>query len=260
MSNILIIGDGPLAYEMAALAESAKHTVTTYFYSQHGPQHDHPLAGLPYFMKEMADNVELVVEAIVANREEKWMAIDRINASFVGSEEPILTTTLNASATEVSDWVVYPENVVGWAALPPLASSKVFELMPGLKTNPIMTQKAADFLTSLGREVVEVKDSTGGVLPRVVANLINEAAFTLMQGVADPDDIDKAMQQGTNYPHGPLQWGDIIGLDQVQGILNALAGVYGNRNRPAPLIQQYVKAGFWGKRTERGFYIYGREP
>jgi 3-hydroxybutyryl-CoA dehydrogenase len=101
------------------------------------------------------------------------------------------------------------------------------------------------------------EDSVGAVLPRIVANLVNEAAFALTEGIAEAHDIDEAMKLGTNYPHGPLAWGDRIGLDQVAGIITALAAAYGSdRYRLAPALRQLALAGWWGKRTGQGFYAY----
>ena len=134
--------------------------------------------------------------------------------------------------------------VVGFAALPPLADSKVIEFMPALQTSDEAKEKARAFWQSIGREPVEVADTVCGVLPRIVCNLINEAAYALMEGVATVEDIDLAMQLGTNWPRGPLTWADLIGLDQVVAILEALGNEFGpDQYRPAPLLRQYAHAG-----------------
>jgi 3-hydroxybutyryl-CoA dehydrogenase len=102
-----------------------------------------------------------------------------------------------------------------------------------------------------------VPDGPGLVFPRILCMIINEAAFALMEGVASAEDIDTAMKLGTNYPLGPLEWADRIGLDQVLGVLEGLQAEYGeDRYRPAPLLRQLVRAGHLGLSTGRGFYPY----
>jgi 3-hydroxybutyryl-CoA dehydrogenase len=98
------------------------------------------------------------------------------------------------------------------------------------------------------------------ILPRIVCCLVNEAAYALMENVAQPRDIDAAMKLGTNYPYGPLEWGDLIGLDVVLAVLRGLYDEFGDdRYRPAPLLKQMVRAGRLAKKSDRGFYNYGEK-
>jgi 3-hydroxybutyryl-CoA dehydrogenase len=241
---------------MADLVEQSGHTVIRYLYERRGPEAA-PLLNLPDFVRETADKISLVVEAEIADRQRKREVITGLMNAFVGTTEPILSATLTATATDVGSWTVQPENVVGWAAIPPLGNARVIEIMPAARSAPECIQFATEFLTSLGKEPVMVDDSLGGVLPRIVAGLINEAAFALTEQVASAEDIDEAMKLGTNYPHGPLAWADMIGLDEVLGIITALGEVYGSDlYRPAPVLRQLALAGYWGKRTGRGFYTY----
>jgi 3-hydroxybutyryl-CoA dehydrogenase len=107
---------------------------------------------------------------------------------------------------------------------------------------------------------VWVADGPGLVRARTVCCLINEAAGLLLEGVAAAADIDRAMQLGTNYPHGPLAWGDVIGLDVVLGVMNGLFNEWGeDRYRPSPLLRRLVAAGRLGRKTGQGFYTYPEE-
>ncbi|MBI5082302.1 MAG: 3-hydroxybutyryl-CoA dehydrogenase [Chloroflexi bacterium] len=217
INKVLVIGDGTLANEMAALV-GAKH-----------------------LSAETAAQPDVIVEAIIADRKKKIETLQSLSRAYPDSL--ILASALNASATEVASWLEQPNRVVGWAMLPPIEKSKVVEV-----SNPRGLQdlagldRAKVFFESLGKEAVMVNDTVGGVLPRVVASLINGAVFAVMEGVASPRDIDQAMKLGTNYPHGPLEWGDKIGLDQVLGIMNALHEAHGERYRPAPLLVQMAQA------------------
>ncbi|HZY41127.1 MAG TPA: 3-hydroxyacyl-CoA dehydrogenase family protein, partial [Anaerolineae bacterium] len=155
-------------------------------------------------------------------------------------------------------WVAQPDGVVGFGALPPLKKGNLIELAAGLQSDPSTLGKAQQFFAGLGLDTAIVQDSVGLVLPRIVCGLVNEAAYALMEGVAQARDIDTAMKLGTNYPRGPLEWGDLIGLDMVLAVLRGLFDEYGDDHyRPAPLIKQLVRAGRLGKKSGRGFYEYG---
>jgi 3-hydroxybutyryl-CoA dehydrogenase len=169
----------------------------------------------------------------------------------------LLASVLSTTTTQAGSWGAHPERIAGFAALPPFEKDHPVELAAGLRTNTAALDRACAFFESLGAKTAIVKDSVGLVLPRLVCGLVNEAATALAEGVADASDIDLAMRLGTNYPHGPLEWGDAIGLDVVLSVLRGLQDEFGDdRYRPAPLIKQYVRAGWLGQKTSRGFYQY----
>ena len=131
------------------------------------------------------------------------------------------------------------------------------ELAAGLQTSDESLQQAISFARHLHQEPVIVTDGPGLVRARVVCCLINEAASALMEGVASAADIDKAMKLGANYPFGPLEWGDYIGLDTVLGTLTGLFNEWGeDRYRPSPLLRRMVAARKLGRKTGEGFYVY----
>lgn len=171
----------------------------------------------------------------------------------------ILTAALGHSAAEAAADIHARHRVVGFAAVPPLHKGQAVELAATLWTEPMALDQAREFFRSVGLEPEVVPDGPALVFPRILCMIINEAAFALMEGVASAEDIDAAMRLGTNYPLGPLEWADRIGLDQVLGMLDGLRAEYGeDRYRAAPLLRQLVRAGQLGWSTGRGFYTYAR--
>lgn len=257
MSTVFMVGDGPLARELAATIHAAGHKVlqlidtTLASYRSGDPS---PFEEENRELWQEAQDADLLIEAVIGNREAKRAVVIEMAG---WSEAPILTAVLNASATNVAQWQGEPGRIVGFSLLPPVEAAGVVELAPAIGASEKTVALARDFFSAIGKEPVLIRDSCSGVLPRIVASLANEAAFALMEGVASAEDIDRAMQLGTNYPLGPLAWADLIGLDQVLGIINALGYEFGaDRYRPAPLLRQLVRAGRLGKSTGQGFYTY----
>lgn len=192
---------------------------------------------------DLYTDADIAIELVIRDTTAKQQAITELEPRL-RSNTVLLAATHNATATEIARWCNSENRVVGFAAIPPFTNATVVELMPALQSNPAMVEKAQEFWRSIGREPITVADSVGGVLPRVVCNLVNEAAYALMEGVATPADIDRAMQLGTNHPRGPLAWADLIGIPQVVAILEALGREFGTAQyHPAPLLKQYARAG-----------------
>jgi 3-hydroxybutyryl-CoA dehydrogenase len=165
------------------------------------------------------------------------------------------------SVSELSMAYPWPERVVGFGFLEQMLSpGSLIEVASGLRTRPEAADEVEAFLKARGFETERVGDFSGLVLRRVLFMIINEAAYALWEGIASREDIDLAMKLGTNYPMGPLEWADAIGLDRVYNGLKGLHEEYGDdRYRPCPLIRKLVMSGFTGKRAGRGFYTHNGE-
>jgi 3-hydroxybutyryl-CoA dehydrogenase len=169
----------------------------------------------------------------------------------------VLTSALATSATEAASWLPAPQRVVGFGLLPPVSGEGVVELTAALQSTQEALDEATAFWQDLGFEAVRVGDGPGLVRARVICCLINEAASALIEGVATAADIDQAMKLGTNYPYGPLEWADMIGVDTVLGVMNGLFTEWGeDRYRPSPLLRRMVQAGQLGRKSGAGFYDY----
>jgi len=167
-----------------------------------------------------------------------------------------LTETPTSSAAELDgDYAL-----VGFSAIGLYTGSPVIEIARGLQTEPKYVDMAHHFIASLGLKAIEVPETPGLVLGRILAMLVNEATSALMEGVATAKDIDTAMQLGTNYPRGPLTWADYVGLDVILSILNHLEDEYGDdRYCAMTLLRQKVDAGKLGRKAGEGFYTYHPE-
>jgi len=156
----------------------------------------------------------------------------------------VLIDASTRSTTEMAAQTVDPSRVVGYGGLPRVSRRQLVEVAPGLRTDPAATAMAVRFFHSLGRDTEVVADSPGLVAARLLACLINEAAFTLQEGVATAEGIDTAVRLGLNYPLGPLEWADELGLDNVLAVLEGLQRDTGeDRYRPAPYLRRRVLAG-----------------
>lgn len=208
---------------------------------------------------EYKHEVRLALEVNNLDLDKKKSTIKQMD-TLLPANVPILTSSLAITATEVASWTEYPERVCGFGTFVPLVERALFEVAPALQSAPSIIEQASSFFVSFGKEVEIVEDEVGLVFPRILSLIINEAVFAVMEGTATPEDIDIAMKKGTNYPYGPLEWGDRIGLDEVFSVIRGLhRDLAEERYRPAPLLRKLVLAGRVGVRSGRGFYSYEKQ-
>jgi 3-hydroxybutyryl-CoA dehydrogenase len=252
--TVLILGESPLADALAVLAGSAgllahrppawpgdREELNAIFTDQ-----DRRARYLRH-LGEAYREAEVVIEAEAS----EWMDPELPESTL------ILAAALGHSTAEAAADIQSRHRVVGFAALPPLQKGQTVELAATAWTEPAALEEAEQFFRRLGLEPAVTSDGPGLIFPRILCMIINEAAFAVMEGVASAEDIDTAMKLGTNYPLGPLEWADQIGLDQVLAVLEGLQEEYGeDRYRPAPLLRRLVRAGHLGRAVGRGFHSY----
>lgn len=206
-------------------------------------------------LNDVAD-CDLVVEAIVEDMEVKGKMFSQLDA--ICKPSCILASnTSSKPITEIAAFTKRPQQVVGMHFMNPVPVMKLVEIIRGLATNDETCKAVSDLSVVLGKSPVEVRDVPGFISNRVLQVMINEAIYCLYEGVASPQDIDQVMKLGMNHPMGPLQLADFIGLDTVLAIMETLYDGYADcKYRPCPLLRQYVKAGWLGKKVGRGFYTY----
>jgi hypothetical protein len=177
----------------------------------------------------------------------QWSDEDHWSEELIFRNTPLEAIYVFCSASSASSIVSVapPETpIVGFSILPPITDSSILEITRPLRTPVQELEKARSFFESLGFTVSEVPDGPGLVQARIVACLANEAFSALAEGVADASTIDTAMKLGLNYPRGPLEWAELIGLKSILGILQGLQSEYGeDRYRPNPLLKRLVAAG-----------------
>ena len=203
-----------------------------------------------------AAKVDLVIEAAVENMDIKTKIFAQLDV-IAPAHAILASNTSSLPITEIAAATKRPEKVIGMHFMNPVPVMKLVEIIRGLATADEVYQTIEDITKTLEKVPVEVNDFPGFVSNRILMPMINEAIYTLYEGVATKEAIDEVMKLGMNHPMGPLTLADFIGLDTCLYIMETLHEGFGDdKYRPCPLLRKYVKAGWLGKKSGRGFYTY----
>lgn len=201
-------------------------------------------------------SADVAIECVPEDAELKGNLFEQL--SRICPDEVILASnTSSLSVTQLARESGRPERFIGMHFFNPVPAMKLVEIVRGLETTDATVAQVTALAEKLGKVPIQVQDVPGFVVNRLVMPMINEAAYALMQGVAEAKAIDTCMQLGCNHPMGPLALADLVGLDIVCAILDSLYREFGLPHyKPCPLIRKYVLAGWLGTKTGRGFYQY----
>jgi 3-hydroxybutyryl-CoA dehydrogenase len=207
-------------------------------------------------LKIAVNKADLVIEAATENVDLKLKIFKQLD-EFSPSHTILATNTSSISITQIAAVTKRPDKVIGMHFMNPVPVMKLVEVIRGYMTTDEVCQKIMEMSTFLGKEPVEVNDYPGFVANRILMPMINEAVYTLYEGVAGVQEIDTVMRLGMAHPMGPLALADFIGLDVCLSIMNILYQGFGNQKyAPCPLLVNMVTAGKLGKKSGEGFYIY----
>lgn len=210
----------------------------------------------PVLTIQSAAEADVVIEAAVERMDIKKQIFAQLD-EIAPARTILASNTSSLPITEIAAATKRPEQVIGMHFMNPVPVMKLVEIIRGLATTDEVYETIEGITKQIGKVPVEVNDFPGFVSNRILLPMINEAIYTLYEGVATKEAIDDVMKLGMNHPMGPLTLADFIGLDTCLYIMEVLhEGLGDSKYRPCPLLRKYVKAGWLGKKTGRGFYVY----
>jgi 3-hydroxybutyryl-CoA dehydrogenase len=211
-------------------------------------------------LEDFAD-VDLVIEAATEDEDVKRRIFQNV-CPHLRPEAMLATNTSSISITRLAASTDRPERFIGMHFMNPVPLMELVEMIRGIATEEATFAIAREFVASLGKTVAVSEDFPAFMVNRILLPMINEAVYTLYEGVGTVESIDTALRLGANHPMGPLQLADFIGLDTCLSVMQVLyEGLADSKYRPCPLLVKYVEAGWLGQKSQRGFYDYrGQVP
>ncbi len=243
---VFITGESPLIEKYSELCAARGYAV-------HLCPNDPPIRQKEFVSRSVSivttppPNASVAVDLTNIDLRQKEKNLKTVDARLPGTV-PILSSSLTVTATEQATWLSQHHRLVGISAFPTFTGAPLVEVAPTIYSPKETLEAASAFFASLGKKIEIVQDRIGMVLPRILCQIINESAFAVTEDVALPQDIDIALKLGVNFPSGPFEWADAIGLKQVCAVLAALQRDSGEeRYRTAPLLKQMAITGKWWK-------------
>ncbi|HET9413579.1 MAG TPA: 3-hydroxybutyryl-CoA dehydrogenase [Pseudolabrys sp.] len=204
---------------------------------------------------------DLVIETATEKEDVKRKIFGEL-CSSLKSDAILATNTSSISITRLASSTDRPERFIGIHFMNPVPLMELVELIRGIATDDATFEASKAFVTKLGKTIAVSEDFPAFIVNRILLPMINEAIYTLYEGVGNVESIDTAMRLGAHHPMGPLELADFIGLDTCLSVMQVLyEGLADSKYRPCPLLVKYVEAGWLGRKTQRGFYDYrGEKP